>query len=90
MIKIAPSTPKAGSIFVAKVIGAGVGDALEDGVIVAVLVIVALKVVGTTVVTSMRRGPDMLTEVVVTELVVSATVTSIDNEGFVDTELPDG
>lgn len=70
--------------------GAGVGDTLADGVIVAVRVIEALKVVGTTVVIDMLREPDLLTEVVATELVVSATVTLIDNEGFVDAELPDG
>lgn len=90
MIKIAPRTPKAGSIFVARTMGAGVGDTLADGVIVAVRVIEALKVVGTTVVIDMLREPDLLTEVVATELVVSATVTLIDNEGFVDAELPDG
>lgn len=90
MIKIAPSTPKAGSIFVAKVMGAGVGDVLADGVMVAVRVIEALKVVGTTAVIDMVRGPDLLAKVVVTELVVRATVTSIDKEGIMDAELPDG
>ena len=90
MIKIAPSTLKAGSIFVAKVMGTGVGDVLADGVMVAVRVIEALKVVGTTVVINRVRGPDLLAEVVVRELVVRATVTSIDNEGIMDAELPDG
>ena len=50
IINIAPSTPKAGSIFVARAMGDGVGDALADGVMVAVRVIEASKVTGTKVV----------------------------------------
>jgi hypothetical protein len=58
IIKSAPSTPKAGSSFVSSTMGAGVGDALAVGIIVAECVTVALTTIGTTVVMGMFLFPD--------------------------------
>jgi hypothetical protein len=81
-MRMAPRTAKAGSSFVARMMGAGVGvgevvDVFEgaEEVVVGVMILVALNTVGTTVVTGMFDGPERVTVAIVTELVVRTSET---------------
>jgi hypothetical protein len=87
----APSTPNAGSSFVASEIGAGIAlvVALVVGEIVEVCVIVAFTMVGRIVVTGTFRFPDRLTVVAATELVLRTTVTLSEMDAGVEDTFPE-
>lgn len=72
MMRIAPKTPKPGSIFVSRVIGAEEGEELD--VAVGAMVNVTLNTVGKTVVMVTSWPPDRVTETVVKLLEIVAVV----------------
>jgi hypothetical protein len=66
MIRMAPRTPKAGSSFVARTIGAGVGVGVGVEVVEEERVTETLRVTGTTVVRGMFWSPERVKVVTVT------------------------
>jgi len=81
IIRRAPSTPKAGSSFVASTMGTAVGvaDADEEVVTVGETVYVTLNTVGRTIMVGIFWFPERLVVVTVTDLVVRESDTFWDS-----------
>ena len=86
-MRMAPNTPKPGSIFVSRVIAVGDGDSVDVADGEGVIVRVTLNEVGRTVVTVTSWPPDLVTTVVVKLIEPVAVVRDASGEDVDDSEV---